>query len=132
VEGSKYRPGQDPSPFTPVIGPVGQAGDGTVPFWSARLAGTPNSQVYDLTKADSHPDLLESVEVLDVVWQTMTRGHLPERVEGSAAYLGQAAAAVTPTVGLVEAVKAKQVKKGDPTAMDPQLWRQLMNQVALA
>jgi hypothetical protein len=55
----------------------GRAGDGTVPYWSARLIETPDQHVYDVSRNVAHMDLMEDQEVLAVVSEIIDRGRLP-------------------------------------------------------
>ncbi|MBI4716449.1 MAG: hypothetical protein HY763_01470 [Planctomycetes bacterium] len=64
-DGKKYKPGIPPARPTAVSarGP----GDGTVPAWSSRLVQTPDAQVFDLTDARVHGELLDHWEVLRLI-----------------------------------------------------------------
>jgi pimeloyl-ACP methyl ester carboxylesterase len=42
-------------------------GDGTVPYWSGRLADVPNENTFDLTDVDTHVGLMEDQSVLDTI-----------------------------------------------------------------
>jgi hypothetical protein len=57
------------------------ASDGTVPFWSARLADTPDAHVYNLQTDTDHGDLAQDLETLDVVHRLVHGQDLP--AEGS-------------------------------------------------
>jgi hypothetical protein len=52
------------------------ASDGTVPFWSARLAWVDNARVYNLVNTGNggleHSGLMEHPTVLDIIWQLIT------------------------------------------------------------
>jgi hypothetical protein len=50
--------------------------DGTVPFWSARLATTPDENVFDLSGI-SHADAAENATVLGIVWDLMNGRAVP-------------------------------------------------------
>lgn len=61
--------------------PVGHndgASDGTVPFWSARLADTPDNHVYDLRTDTDHGSLAEDPEALFVVNRLVHGNDLPQ------------------------------------------------------
>ena len=68
-----------PSPISNNSG----AGDGAVPFWSARLADTPDNQVYPLRLGTSHGSLAEDPDVLDVVNDLVQGNGLPESATSS-------------------------------------------------
>ena len=55
----------------------GGASDGTVPFWSARLADTPDSHVYPMRRDTDHGDLAEDPETLTVVNRLVHGQDLP-------------------------------------------------------
>jgi hypothetical protein len=50
--------------------------DGTVPFWSARLATTPDENVFDVSGI-SHADAAENPTVLGIVWDLMNGRTVP-------------------------------------------------------
>jgi hypothetical protein len=56
----------------------GGASDGTVPFWSARLADTPDNHVYPLRTDTDHGNLAEDPETLFVVNRLIHEQELPE------------------------------------------------------
>lgn len=60
------RDGFEPGDDAP-ISANGGAGDGTVPFWSARLAGTPEDHIHSLTIETDHGSLAEDERVLGLV-----------------------------------------------------------------
>lgn len=61
-----YDPGR-PSSQPPYEAIDDGPGDGTVPFWSAVLAGTSPGHIHDCQVAKDHPRLAEHPEVLNVV-----------------------------------------------------------------
>jgi hypothetical protein len=63
-----------PSPISNNSG----ASDGAVPFWSARLADTPDNHVYPLRVGTSHGSLAEDPDVLEVVNGLVQGNDLPE------------------------------------------------------
>lgn len=64
IDTGTFQPG-DPSPIWSNQG----ASDGTVPFWSARLVGTPETHVHDLAIGTDHGTLAEDHRVLVLVKQ---------------------------------------------------------------
>jgi pimeloyl-ACP methyl ester carboxylesterase len=129
VNGSTYDPAVDPSPLSAVEGP----GDGTVPFWSARLAQTPPNQVYDLRMAVDHGDLAEHDEPLQVVKRLIRTGKLPKpsAIKATKETWGTAKASQARTNALLAGAKSGAITKSDPLANDPEVWRRLMEQVVL-
>jgi hypothetical protein len=69
IDGSKFNPDKK-SPLSGVDG----RGDGTVPFWSARLAQTPPSQVYAVKNKVEHQEMLEHSEVLQAIRRIIETG----------------------------------------------------------
>lgn len=129
VDGASYDP-EDGSPLQAVAGP----GDGTVPFWSARLAQTASSRIYDLTLASDHGGLTEHDEVLKVVTALVKSGKLPKpsAVAAEDRSLGVEKASAAKTQAFVERVKAGTVAKDDPEANDPRIWRRILEDSLLA
>ena len=134
VEGASYNPDSAPSPITGVAGP----GDGTVPFWSARLAQTLDAQIYDLAQAGDHGGLAEHPETLSVLRKLVEKGTLP----GPAAVATAVAALPAVTLGTSKASRAKTskwiaaaragtLKKGDSRANDPEVWRRILEEAQL-
>jgi hypothetical protein len=72
IDGSKFNPDKK-SPLSGDNGP----GDGTVPFWSARLAQTPSGQVYNIKNKVEHQELLEHSEVLQAILRIHDTGTIP-------------------------------------------------------
>ncbi|MCP4627083.1 MAG: hypothetical protein GY850_26780 [bacterium] len=72
IDGSKFNPDKK-SPLSGIDG----RGDGTVPFWSARLAHTPPARVYDVKNKVEHQELLEHSEVLQAVRRIIDTGNIP-------------------------------------------------------
>jgi len=66
VDGAAYNAAQG-NPFTDNAASGGR-GDGTVPFWSARLATTPPENVFDVTGV-KHGGAAEHEEMLDILWK---------------------------------------------------------------
>ncbi len=128
VDGPDFDPGEDPSPVVGERGP----GDGTVPFWSARLAQTPDTQVYDLRDADTHMELMEHIETLKVVSAVIERGALPARVQVPAepSLIGPMASRTAVRRFLAD-VEAGEAELDDPRATDPKIWRRFVMETSL-
>jgi hypothetical protein len=134
VEGAKYDPTEALSPLTAVAGP----GDGTVPFWSGRLAQIPDAQVYNLAQTGDHGGLAEHAETLSVVRKLVDTGTMPK----PAAVATAAAALPVATLGTPKASQPKtskwiadarlgKIKKGDARANDPEVWRRILEDAQL-
>ena len=129
IDGKAFDPDKHKPPLR---GSPGE-GDGTVPRWSARLAGTPDSQVFDLKTTAKHGDLLEIHHTLDVVHRIITNGAIPSpqtRTAPDETYGG----ARTPTSRrkvhrVLEAAGDGQLSRGDPDLNDPALWRAIAQEV---
>jgi hypothetical protein len=128
VDGAAYDP-QSGSPIHPVKG----AGDGTVPFWSARLAQTPDAQVYDLAKAKSHGHLCEHAETLEVLALLVDERRLPDpsRITAKDESLGVQPASAARTRAFLRDAHSGALAKGDPRANDPAVWRRLFDDLSL-
>ena len=102
--------------------------DGTVPFWSARLATTPDRNVFDVVGV-AHAGVAENSTVLDIVWDIMNGRTVPA---------GPRPVAPTPSgdVRRVTAILA-QVKSGarppeDLYALPPEEFSTLVDGFTLA
>jgi hypothetical protein len=128
VDGAGFDPGEDPSPISGENGP----GDGTVPFWSARLAQTPESQIYNLRHAGVHMELMEHLETLKVVSAIIQRGALPTRVQVPAepSLIGPMASRTAVRKFLAD-VAAGETDLDDPRATDPKIWRRFVMETSL-
>jgi Lecithin:cholesterol acyltransferase len=134
VVGASYDPASAVSPITAVAG----KGDGTVPFWSGRLAQIPDAQVYDLKQAADHGGLAEHAETLAVVRKLVETGTMPKPAAVTAAIAAMPAA----TLGTPKASQPKtskwiadarlgKLKKGEPRANDPEVWRRILEEAQL-
>ena len=128
IKGSDF----DPTQGNPVI-PVPGKGDGTVPFWSARLAQTPKRQIYDLTKAKSHGTLCEHEETLKVLEYLIDKGRLPQpsRLKARDVVLGEEEASEARVQAFLAKAQSGAITKGDVEANDPAVWRSILNQATL-
>ena len=126
IDGSTFKPG-GPSPISGTNG----EGDGTVPFWSARLAQTPIDQIYDLQLAKDHMSLLEHEETLKVVKRIIDTGKCPKTVTAEDRSLGVSKASKARTDDFVSKVKKNKIKLGDLRSTDPDVWRRLIEDISL-
>ena len=105
--------------------------DGTVPFWSARLAQTPTDQIYDLELAKDHMSLLEHEETLKVVKRIIDTGKCPKTVTAEDRSLGVSKASRDKTNDFVSKVKKSKIKLGDSQSTDPNTWRTVVEDISL-
>ena len=127
VNGARYRPSRDESPIT---GKKGE-GDGTVPSWSARLPQVPDGQVFNLTKAKYHEELLEHSETLKALHQLIEKDKLPKRIQDADKSLGPVRVSSFKARQFMEDVSAGRIKREDLGAMDEKIWRRLIQEVNL-
>ena len=134
VVGAAYDPASALSPLTAVAG----KGDGTVPFWSARLAQIPKEQIYDLKQASDHGGLAEHAETLSVVRKLVATGTMPKPAAVAkavdalpAATLGTPKASRIKTQEFIDGVRDRTITKGDPLANDPEVWRRILEEAQL-
>ncbi len=130
VNGATFNPNKDDSPISGSYGKKG-GGDGTVPFWSARLVQVPDSQVFNLKKAKKHQELLEHPETLRVVNHLIQRNKMPKRVKAPDKILGGSKASLRATAEFMAQVAAGKIKRTDPKAMDPKVWRRIVQETNL-
>lgn len=129
IDGAAHDPDFDPSPITPLTGP----GDGTVPFWSARLAQTPDDQVYDLSIARDHGSLAEHDETLRAIANLVSSGRLqrPSALAATDRVWGVKKASPAKTKRLIDGARKRTIGKSHPLANDPTVWRRLMEDLVL-
>lgn len=127
LNGTSFTPEIDPCPLRAVPGP----GDGTVPFWSARLAQTASKQIYDLTKAKDHGALMEHDEVLKVLRHIIENSSLPKSLKSSNTTMGRKKASDAKVERFLTAVLDGKIRKNDASAHDPEIWRRLIEDVRL-
>lgn len=119
-----HAPG-GPAPFVAVAGPS----DNTVPFWSAALRGTPDSRVFNLSRADDHMMLMEHDEVLGVITHIAANGSLPSVVPTDPAHrLPQRADRATAKT-LIDGAKAGTLNPDAPLAQNSAVLRALVEGV---
>jgi hypothetical protein len=127
VNGAQYDPDSDDSPLT---GKNGE-GDGTVPSWSARLTQVPDSQVFNLSKAKSHQELLEHPETLKGIHQLINDDKLPKTIQAPDKLLGPAIASLPAVRKFLKDVSGGRIKRDDLDATDEKLWRRIVQEVNL-
>ncbi len=125
IDGAGFEAGQSKTPLSYRKGP----GDGVVPFWSARLAWTPDANVISLQRAKVHGQLAEHEEVLQIV-------HALIAPDATAPKPRRAKARTTPEtrkrmMELVADVRAKRVEADDPRRSDGALWRAFLEESRL-
>jgi hypothetical protein len=127
LNGATFNPDKDNSPIT---GKKGE-GDGTVPFWAARLVQVPDSQVFNLKKAKKHQELLEHPETLKVIKRLIERDQMPKTVKVPDKSLGSPRASLKFTGQFIEEVAAGKIKRTDPRALDEKIWRRIVQEASL-
>lgn len=127
VNGGQYDPGSDDSPIT---GKNGE-GDGTVPSWSARLTQVPDSQVFNLSKAKSHPELLEHPETLKGIHQLIKNDKMPRTIDAPDKLPGPVKASLPVVRQFMEDVSGGRIQRDDLRATDEKLWRRIVQEVNL-
>lgn len=117
---------------TPLVGVAGE-GDGTVPFWSARLAQTPKSQIFNLRQTGDHGGLAEHRETLTVIRRLIANRKLPKpsSVKVANEKLGTQRASSADAEKLVADATAGTIQKSDPRANDPAIWRRIIEDSTL-
>jgi pimeloyl-ACP methyl ester carboxylesterase len=129
VDVASFDPEAGISPVRGVAGP----GDGTVPFWAARLAQTAPSHIYSLRIASDHGGLLEHDETLQVLQKLIENDRLPKpaTIKAKNRTLGVKKASRAAAHQLVEDIVANKVSATDPRANDQKTWRRLIEDIAL-
>lgn len=129
IDGKAFDPDKHKLPLSGAPG----KGDGIVPWWSARLAGTPDRQVFDLKTTAKHVDLLEIHHTLDVVHRIITNGVIPgpqDRTAPDKTYGGARRPMGRSKVhGVLRAASDGQLSRSDPALRDPALWRAIAREV---
>jgi hypothetical protein len=123
---ANFDPDKGPCPLQPLPQDADQRrGDGTVPYWSARLAQVPDDRVYDVPTAAAHQDLLENRRTLEAVWTIIQTGAIAgvSPTVPDASYSEQAPAAPAEVDQFLSDAVAKRIAADDPRAHDPRLWR---------
>ena len=127
VKGASFNPNKDDSPIT---GKNGE-GDGTVPFWSARLAQVPDGQVFNLKKAKKHQELLEHTETLKVISRLVEQDKMPKTIKVLDKSLGSPRVSTKAAAQFIEDVAAGKIKRTDSKAMDEKIWRRIIQEASL-
>ena len=130
VNGAAFNPNKDDSPISGKYGKKG-GGDGTVPFWSARLVQIPDSQVYDLKKAKNHQELLEHPETLRVIMRLIQKNRMPKSVSAPDKILSGPKASLKATEKFMAQVAAGKIKRTDQKALDKKVWRRIVKEANL-
>jgi len=113
----------------PLVGTRGK-GDGTVPFWSARLAITPDTQIYNTRIADNHSTLMEHIEVLRAVESIINKNKIPKYVRFSKDEVKKTQLATKKAVNqFLNGVASNQFGIESKKAIDPKIWRRILNDV---
>jgi hypothetical protein len=123
VDGEHYDPDEDTLPLCGIKG----AGDGVVPFWSARLSQTPVERVYDLPSAKNHGILMENDEALRAVDTIINEGRIPIPGEITASRKSHGGPRVSKQKmnQFLEDVKNNSISKDDPRVFDEKIWRRI-------
>jgi hypothetical protein len=127
IKGSQYNPDNDTSPIS---GKTGE-GDGTIPWWSARLVQVPDSQVFDLAMAKEHDDLLEHPETLKVIERLIEQDRMPWAVTVSDKSLGRPKASQQRVKQFIEDVSMGKINRQDSSATDEKIWRRIIREANL-
>jgi hypothetical protein len=123
---ANFDPDRGPCPLQPLPQDATQRrGDGTVPYWSARLAQVGDDRVYDVPTTAAHQDLLENRRTLEAVWTIIQNGTIAgfSPTEPDSSYSVEAPAAPAEVDQFLSDAAAKRVAPTDPRAHDPRLWR---------
>lgn len=124
VDGCAHRPGDAP-PFEPEFG----AGDGTAPYWSARLAYVPRQRVFDVQARRTHAYLMEDAAVLAKIEQIMTDAS--SRTASPSAGTNKRAERPAPGKGLrvlEDELAEGTAERDDPRLRDRRFWRRWLNE----
>ena len=130
INGAAFNPDTDDSPISGQYGNDG-GGDGTVPFWSARLVQVPDSQVFNLKKAKKHQELLEHPETLKVISRLIQQDRMPKTVKAPDRTLGGPKASIKAAEQFIEDVAAGKIKRTDPGALNQKIWRRIVQEANL-
>ncbi len=127
VNGAQFDPDIDPSPISGTKGD----GDGTVPWWSARLVQVPDNQVFNLKKAGEHQELLEHPETLKVITRLIEKDQMPQSVTAPSRSLGRPKASKQAVAQFMADVAVGQLTRNDTRAVDERIWRRIVQEVNL-
>jgi hypothetical protein len=129
VDLATFNPEAGISPVSRVAGP----GDGTVPFWAARLAQTAPSHIYSARLAADHGGLVEHEEVLMALQKLIENDRLPKpaTVPAKNRTLGVEKASRAEAEQLVADIVNQKVSQADARANRPETWRRLVEDISL-
>jgi Lecithin:cholesterol acyltransferase len=129
VDLATFNPEAGVSPVSGVAGP----GDGTVPFWAARLAQTAPSHIYSAKLAADHGGLVEHEEILLALQKLIENDRLPKpaTVKAKNRTLGVEKASRAEAEQLVSDIVNQKVSPADARANQPETWRRLIEDTAL-
>ena len=127
IDGSSHDPTKQRTPLSGVNGP----GDGTVPFWSARLAQTPDSQIYSASNDIKHGELMEHAEVLNAIDKIVQSGICPKATARQKDFFGQRKASVTRATDYIKDVQSGIATLDDERAHNPHIWRRILEETTL-
>ncbi len=127
IDGAQFNPSTDDCPISGLKGD----GDGTVPWWSARLPQVPDSQVFNLNKARSHQELLDHQETLNGIHQLIENGKLPKTIQAPEKPLGRPKSSLPAIKQFIEEISTGRKKIDDLSAQDTKLLRRVIQEVNL-
>lgn len=127
----KWETPADPTDGRSPIQAVGGPGDGTVPYWSARLAQTPVARVYDCMHASDHGELMEHGEVLEAIWRIIDSGSVPDQIAAPDVILTAPKASAQQLDQFLMDVKSGEITQNDPRAARPDVWRKMIRELNL-
>ena len=105
-------------------------GDGTVPLWSARLAQTPDSQIFNLRKANNHSSLLEHIETLKAVRYIINHNKVPKIIRVKKKEVKSPQMATKKAVQkYLNGIASNQFGLENKKALDPKIWRRILNDI---
>jgi hypothetical protein len=129
VDLGSFNPEDGVSPVSTVAG----KGDGTVPFWAARLAQTAPSHIYSAKVASDHGGLVEHEEVLLALQKLIESDQMPRAttIKAKDRTLGVEKATRKEAEDLVRDIVDQKVSATDKRANDPEIWRRLLEDTTL-
>lgn len=118
--------------ISPVRGVAG-AGDGTVPFWAARLAQTPSSHIYSAKTASDHGSLVEHEEILLALQKLIENDRMPKpaTIKAKNRTLGIEKSSRAEAEQLVKDIVDQKVSPTEARANRPETWRRLLEDTTL-
>ena len=106
-------------------------GDGTVPGWSAWHAYAPPANRLECRQADSHMDMMEHVEVLNMAGPLIDPDYSPVSTSDPKGLYGASADRASPAEVKSFAADAGsgRTPPGDPRLYDQRIWRGFMREM---